>query len=149
MWFGTVERAQIAKMKKKLTKTQRDHLNALFVENGLATDDVFLSPQFAIITRTGIEKIQARHNVTVTFEVVSDNPGFVVIKAKATKPVDDGVLTVETYGEASPQNNRTKYPFAMAEKRALARAILKIVGLYAHAGVISEDEHHGAENVDA
>ena len=86
----------------------------------------------------------------MTFEVVSDNPGFVVIKAKATHTdkETDNVLTVETYGEASPQNNRTKYPFAMAEKRALSRAVLKVVGLYAHAGVISEDEHHGVEDVD-
>jgi hypothetical protein len=137
-------------MKKKLTKSQREHLNSLFVENGLTTDDVFMSPQFAIITRTGIEKIQARHGVVVTFEVVSDNPGFVVIKAKATHvdPNTKNVLKVETYGEASPQNNRTKYPFAMAEKRALSRAVLKVVGLYAHAGVISEDEHHGVEDGD-
>lgn len=134
---------------KKLTKAQREHLNGLFVENGLTKDDVFLSSQFAIITRTGIEKIQANHDVRVTFEVVSDNPGFVVIKAKATKEIAGRFLRVETYGEASPQNNRTKYPFAMAEKRALARAVLKIVGLYAHAGVISEDEHHGSENGNA
>ena len=135
---------------KKLTETQRKHLNKLFVENGLTTDDVFMSPQFAIITRTGIEKIQARHGVNVSFEVVSDNPGFVVIKAIATHidPETRSALKVETYGEASPQNNRTKYPFAMAEKRALARAVLKIVGLYAYAGVISEDEHNGVEDVE-
>ena len=146
MWLGTTEQPQAM---KKLTKAQREHLNGLFVENGLTKDDVFLSSQFAIITRTGIEKIQANHDVRVTFEVVSDNPGFVVIKAKATKQIDGRVFEVETYGEASPQNNRTKYPFAMAEKRALARAVLKIVGLYAHAGVISEDEHHGTENGNA
>lgn len=131
---------------KRLTKTQREHLNALFVENGLSKEDVFLSSQFAIITRTGIEKIQAKHKVRVTFDVISENPGFVVIKAKAKKEIDGELFEVETYGEASPQNNRTKYPFAMAEKRALARAVLKIVGLYAHAGVMSEDEHHGNEN---
>jgi len=133
-------------MKKNLTKAQRDRLNALFVENGLDTSDTFISPQFAIITRTGIEKIQANHNVDVRFEIVSDNPGFVVIKAIATTERDGRVYTIETFGEASPQNNRTKFPFAMAEKRALARAVLKIVGLYAHDGVISEDEHHGVES---
>jgi hypothetical protein len=132
-------------MKKQLSKDERARLNALFVENGLTPNDTFVSSQFAIITRTGIEKIQANHGVEVTFEVVSENPGFVVIKAKATVERDGVTYRVETYGEASPQNNRTKYPFAMAEKRALSRAVLKIVGLYREPGVISEDEHEGLE----
>lgn len=144
MRFGTIEPQ--TKNMKKLNKSQRDHLNALFIENGLAEGDTFISSQFAIITRTGIEKIQAKHGVDVRFEIVSDNPGFVVVKALATVERDGQSYAIETFGEASPQNNRTKFPFAMAEKRALARAVLKIVGLYSHAGVISEDEHHGVEN---
>jgi hypothetical protein len=41
-------------------------------------------------------------------------------------------------GEASPSNNKNSYPFAMAEKRAKDRVILKLVGL--HGDVYSEDE---------
>ena len=41
-------------------------------------------------------------------------------------------------GEAAPANNKNAYPFAMAEKRAKDRVILKLVGL--HGMVYSEDE---------
>ena len=41
-------------------------------------------------------------------------------------------------GEASPKNNKNAYPWAMAEKRAKDRVILKLVGI--HGLVYSEDE---------
>lgn len=41
-------------------------------------------------------------------------------------------------GEASPANNKNAYPFAMAEKRAKDRVILKLIGL--HGMVYSEEE---------
>ena len=37
-----------------------------------------------------------------------------------------------SFGEASPYNNKNAYPFAMAEKRAKDRVILKLVGLGGH-----------------
>lgn len=43
-----------------------------------------------------------------------------------------------SFGEAAPYNNKNGYPFAMAEKRAKDRVILKLVGL--HGDVYSEDE---------
>lgn len=43
-----------------------------------------------------------------------------------------------SFGEAAPYNNKNVYPFAMAEKRAKDRVILKLVGL--HGDVYSEDE---------
>lgn len=43
-----------------------------------------------------------------------------------------------TTGEAAPYNNKNTYPLAMAEKRAIDRAVLKLVGL--HGLVYSEDE---------
>lgn len=41
-------------------------------------------------------------------------------------------------GEASPKNNKNSYPWAMAEKRAKDRVVLKLVGI--HGLVYSEDE---------
>lgn len=41
-------------------------------------------------------------------------------------------------GEATPKNNKNSYPWAMAEKRAKDRVILKLVGI--HGLVYSEDE---------
>jgi hypothetical protein len=46
---------------------------------------------------------------------------------------------VETFGEVSKSNNRNAYPIAMAEKRALSRAILKLAGFY-QLEVYGEDE---------
>lgn len=43
-----------------------------------------------------------------------------------------------SFGECSPKNNKNAYPFAMAEKRAKDRVILKLVGL--HGFVYSEEE---------
>ncbi len=68
---------------------------------------------------------------------VSMEPDFVVIKAIATK-VD---VTVESFGESTPENTKQSPPYhsAMAEKRALSRAVLKITGFYKY-GVYGEDE---------
>jgi hypothetical protein len=43
-----------------------------------------------------------------------------------------------SFGEASPANNKNAYPFAMSEKRAKDRVILKLVGL--HGDVYSDTE---------
>jgi hypothetical protein len=120
--------------------TKSEFLNELYKDNGLVKSEDTYELSFGkrsvnIITRTGIEKIQYHNNITVTFDVESINPEFVVVKATAKK----GDVSVESYGEASPQNTQQKYPVAMAEKRALSRVILKITGFYKY-GVFGEDE---------
>ncbi len=130
----------------KLTDTERARLRALFDDNGLTPDDIFTHQHFTVITRAGIEKIQAKRGIEVEFLIESLQPDFIVIKAVGVMEEDRGpkkrakVHRVETYGEASKQNNRTSYPVAMAEKRALSRCVLKLCGLYSEANVIGEDE---------
>ena len=107
---------------------------------GLNKDDFFKAPQgFVIITRTGIEKIQRGIGLIVQYEVESSlcdvEKGQYVIKAVAlqigkevnvkTGKMEETQRLVETYGEASPKNCRNSYPVAMAEKRALSRAVLQ------------------------
>jgi hypothetical protein len=120
--------------------TKSEFLNELYKDNGLVKEEDTYELSFGkrsvnIITRTGIEKIQYHNNINVTFDVESINPEFVVVKATAKK----GDVSVESYGEASPQNTQQKYPVAMAEKRALSRVVLKITGFYKY-GVFGEDE---------
>ena len=115
--------------------------------NGLDIDeDIFRltlgGKQVAIITRAGIEKIQYHNNIEVRYYVESIVPpesalatAFVVVKAVAKK----GDVRVESFGEASANNTKQSYPVAMAEKRALARVVLKISGAYKY-GVFGEDE---------
>jgi len=43
-----------------------------------------------------------------------------------------------TFGEATPKNSKNAYPYAMAEKRAKDRIILKLIGF--HGEIYSEDE---------
>ena len=43
-----------------------------------------------------------------------------------------------TFGEATPKNSKNSYPYAMAEKRAKDRIILKLIGF--HGEIYSEDE---------
>ncbi len=49
-----------------------------------------------------------------------------------------GARTEWSIGEAAPGNNKNAYPWAMAEKRAKDRVILKLIGL--HSMVYSEEE---------
>ena len=126
-----------------MNETQKERLQHLAKENGLTKDHFFKSPQgFVIITRQGIERIQAHKAIRVTYEVISlsDDLKHVVLKANGEMSNSKGLpIQMETFGESSPDNTKQKYPVAMAEKRALARCILKISGMY-ELGVFSEDE---------
>jgi len=120
--------------------TKNDMLRELFLQNGLVKGEDTHELKFGgrgltIITRSGIEKIQANNNIKVTFYVIKCEPELVVIKAEAKM----GDVTIESFGEASPSNTKQPYPVAMAEKRALSRVVLKIAGFYKH-GVFGEDE---------
>ena len=107
----------------------------LFTEYGLTKEDTFKHQHYSIITRGGIDKIQAKANVVIDYEVIKCEPKFAVLKA--TAKFDD--RTIQTFGEAAPDNCKNTYYMAMAEKRAMSRAVLKLVGLY-ELGVFGEDE---------
>lgn len=84
-----------------------------------------------------IERIAAK--AAITFEMPS------IIEANsASKTVAIAVRGIMgersewSFGEASPANNKNAYPYAMAEKRAKDRVVLKLVGL--HGLVYSEEE---------
>ena len=128
--------------------SKRDFLNELVQANQLNVDeDIFKrkmgSKDMAFITRTGIEKIQFNNDIRVRYDVVVMQPDYVVIKAIATKGPHDDIndVVVESFGEATPENTKQNPPYysAMAEKRALARVVLKTCGAYKH-GVFGEDE---------
>lgn len=123
------------------SESRIESLRKLFIDNGLHKEDAYKDPRgFVIITRTGIEKIQAKHKIVVAYEPVHIALEFVVIKAIATASMPDGTeALIETFGEASKANTSNAYMVAMAEKRALSRAVLKLSGFYMH-GAYGEDE---------
>ena len=120
---------------------KKDILNRLFVENNLTSEDVFSHQHYKIITRGGINKIEANMNISVFFEVIKCEPHFSVIKAVATM----GDKEIETFGSAlkgntfKDGNTNSWYVMEMAEKRAMSRAVLKLAGFY-ELGVFGEDE---------
>ena len=123
--------------------TRREFLNELVQDNGFVTEEDLFELKFGsrstwIIKRTGIEKIQYNNDIQVRFDAVVTDRDFAVIKATASKDNWNG--SIETYGSAwLEKNSKNNYMAEMAEKRALARAVLKICGAYKH-GVYGEDE---------
>mgnify|MGYP001096760266 CR=1 FL=1 len=119
----------------------KDKLIELYKKYGLTKDDVFKHQHYVIITRQGIDKIQAVEQMIVTYEVIRCEPNFAVFKANAEK---DG-KQIETFGSAlkgegyKDGNTNSWYVAEMAEKRAMSRAVLKLTGFY-ELGVFGEDE---------
>ncbi len=120
-----------------MTTEQKTFLRDMAEKYDLVKDDFFKqeSQGWVIIKRTGIDKIQAKAAISVSFEIVKCELDLVVIKA--TGKLDK--TTIESYGESNKQNCKNSYFVAMAEKRALSRVILKLIGAYAE-GIYSEDE---------
>ena len=110
---------------------------------GLDKEDVFKHQHYVIITRSGIDKIQAQENILINYEVINCERDFCVVKAKAYK--ESGEATIQTFGSAlkgegfKDGNCNTWYVMEMAEKRAMSRAVLKLTGFY-ELGVFGEDE---------
>ena len=129
--------------------SKKEFLNELVRANDLNTDEDVFSMELggrkmAIITRTGIEKIQYNNGIDVKFDWISMSKDYACIKATATK----GDVVIETFGSAwhgQGGNCMSNYVAEMAEKSALARAVLKLSGAYKY-GVYGEDESDDFKN---
>ena len=125
-----------------MQETKKEILNRLFVENNLTSEDVFKHQHYTIITRSGIEKIQANMKIYIEFVVIKCEPNFAVVKAKGE--ITDEKF-IQTFGSAlkgksyTDGNTNSWYVMEMAEKRAMSRAVLKLAGFY-QLGVFGEDE---------
>ena len=122
----------------------REKLLDLYKKYELGKTDVYKHQHYVIITRQGIEKIAAKENITINYEVVKCEPNFAVIKAYA-HIIDKPDILIETFGSAlkganyKDGNCNSWYVAEMAEKRALSRSVLKLTGFY-ELGVFGEDE---------
>ena len=129
---------------------EREQLKEMYEKYKLTPSDVFKHQFWIILTRSGIEKIQAIENIEIRYEVVSCLPNFAAVKAVSRKQDDSGkfaddYIEVQTFGSAlkglthKEGNCNSWYVLEMAEKRAMSRAVLKITGLY-EMGVFGQDE---------
>lgn len=90
-----------------------------------------------VLLHKALERVAAHKNITFDPPTVIESD----IASKSVVIVVTGHLGDKSewsFGEAATYNNKNAYPFAMAEKRAKDRVILKLVGLHGH--VYSEEE---------
>ena len=126
-----------------MSETRKETLRRLFTANNLVAEDVYKHQHYTIITRAGIDKIQANSSININYDVVECSPTFCVVKATATST--DGKKTIQTFGSAlkgqgfKDGNCNTWYVMEMSEKRAMSRAVLKLAGFY-ELGIFGEDE---------
>ncbi len=123
---------------------EREKLKDLYKKYELTPQDVFKHNHYVIITRQGIEKIQAKEQILIKFDVVKCETNFAVVKATAALNKKDQNI-IQTYGSAlkgatyKDGNTNSWYVMELAEKRALSRAVLKLTGFY-ELGVFGQDE---------
>ena len=79
----------------------KEKLKEKYIRYELTTDDVFKHQHYIIITRSGIEKIQAIENITIFYDIIKSEPNFASVKAIARK---EGKM-VETFGSAKKGNS--------------------------------------------
>jgi len=90
-----------------------------------------------VVLHKYIEIIGAKLNVSIdSLDVIEANAKDGIVSMKCVASIKD--RQVISYGECSPKNNKNAYPYAMAEKRAVDRCILKLANL--HGFVYSENE---------
>jgi hypothetical protein len=120
---------------------QKDKLVALYKKYDLQKEDFFKHQHYTIITRQGIDKIQALEQISIDYEVIRCETNFAVFKAHAVK----NDKKIQTFGSAykgptyKDGNTNSWYIAEMAEKRAMSRAVLKLTGFY-ELGVFGEVE---------
>ena len=120
---------------------QREKLAKLYKKYELSKEDIFKHQHYTIITRGGIDKIQAVASIDIIYEVVKCESNFAVVKAKASHENKH----IQTFGSAlkgatyADGNTNSWYVMEMAEKRAMSRAVLKLTGFY-ELGVFGEEE---------
>ena len=119
----------------------RHKLAEMYKKYDLSEQDIFKHHQYIIITRSGIDKIQAIENIKINYDVVNCEPSYCVVKATANASGTE----IQTFGSAlkgtsnKDGNCFSWYVMEMAEKRAMSRAVLKLTGFY-ELGVYAEDE---------
>ena len=117
----------------------KDLMNKIYKDNDLEKSDIYKDKRgFSIITRSGIEKIQAKNEIAVSYEVIKAELDNCIIKATSLiREGEEWIPKMETFGSATKDNCRQPFRIEMAEKRALARVIIKTMN---YTETLGEDE---------
>ena len=100
-------------------ETKKESLRRLFTANGLVEEDVYKDKRgFVIITRSGIDKIVSKQNISVAYEPVVMEKEWVVMRATASMRIgskETDVRNMMSFGESSMDNlmgGGKKFPVA-------------------------------------
>ena len=128
----------------------REKLTELYRKYDLTENDFFKHQHYTIVTRSGIEKIQATEQIVIDYEVIECTPNFAAVKARCNK----GGGNIETFASAlkggsyKDGNTQSWYVLELAEKRAFSRIVLRYIDLYKE-GFFAEDESEDFKKKDA
>lgn len=104
-------------------------------EHGIAESNVWDCHGTPVIKHKALEVVAARMGIQFDMPmIIRSEPDDVCIVVRGSI----GDLAEWSFGEASKRNNKNDYPWAMAEKRAKDRVVLKLCKV--HGEVYSEDE---------
>jgi hypothetical protein len=114
-------------------------IEAVRAQYGLSSSDFWQIPQNKqwVCKHAALEVVAAKANVEWQApQIIEADTGNGIAVLSVSGKLGERLEWAT--GEASPKNNKNSYPWAMAEKRAKDRVVLKLVGI--HGLVYSEDE---------
>lgn len=114
------------------------HIREFMTKHEVAEDEIWLLPggRSYAIKHGAIERIASRQKITFDAPmIVEANGADSIATILVTGRMGDA--SAWSFGEASPKNNKNAYCFAMAEKRAKDRVVLKLLET---AGTIYSEE---------
>ncbi len=126
--------------KRQIPQHLKDLIQAVGMSEQEATWDCHGTP---VIYHDALERIAEHQGIMfdkpTIIETIAEK-GIVAMLVQGT----NGDKSAWSIGEASPHNSKNSYPFAMSEKRAKDRVILKLIG--ASGFVYSEEEADSFQN---
>lgn len=121
-------------------------IEAIRKEYDLSTDDFWQLPQSKktwCVKHSALEVVAAKAGIVFDMpQIIEANGGGGVAAVCVRGTFKDRAIW--SIGEANPKNSRNAYPWAMAEKRAIDRVILKLVGIH---GLVYSEEEIDSSNV--
>ena len=129
-------------------KDNLEHLRKLYTEHGLSKSDIYQEKKyntetnktenFVLITRTGIEKIIA--NKGIIYQVFLEEFGSTYATVKVIALFKDEINThTQTLSSATKENCKFPHYVEIAEKRAIARVVIKLT-MGAQYGLMLDEE---------
>lgn len=119
----------------------------LMKKHGINKSDLWDCHGTWILLHRAIEALGAAEGVIVTMKLIHHDQLEKCAIVLASAKIDVSGIEFQSLGEAAPYNNKNSYPVAMAEKRAIDRAILKALNLhgYVYSEIESDDFKRGAK----